>query len=125
KSLRINEHKPKTRVQVNSGLDWFDASVEIVYGDQAVTINEVKNALSQRQNFVKLGDGSIGLLPEEWLKKYSLLLKMGESKGNSIRLKKYHFSVLDEMLAEINEDDLQQELEVKKEKLENILTNDY
>ena len=50
---------------------------------------------------------------------------MGETKGNKIRLKKFHFSVLDELLAEIDEDALQKELEVKKGKLENILTNDY
>ncbi len=125
KSLRVNIHKPETQVQVSSGIDWFDASVELKFGDQAVSIIEVKKALAQRQNFVKLGDGSIGLLPEDWLKKYSLLLKMGETKGNKIRLKKFHFSVLDELLAEIDEDALQKELEVKKDKLENILTNDY
>ena len=125
KNLRVNVHKPETRVQVSSGIDWFDASVELKFGDQVVSIIEVKKALAQRQNFVKLGDGSIGLLPEDWLKKYSLLLKMGETKGNKIRLKKFHFSVLDELLAEIDEDTLQQELEVKKGKLENILTNDY
>ena len=125
KNLRVNVHKPETQVQVSSGIDWFDASVELKFGDQAVSIIEVKKALAQRQNFVKLGDGSIGLLPEDWLKKYSLLLKMGETKGNKIRLKKFHFSVLDELLAEIDEDALQKELEVKKGKLENILTNDY
>jgi SNF2 family DNA or RNA helicase/uncharacterized Zn finger protein len=125
RNLRVNTHKPETQIQVSSGIDWFDASVELRFGDQAVSIIEVKKALAQRQNFVKLGDGSIGLLPEEWLKKYSLLLKMGETKGNKIRLKKYHFSVLDELLAEIDEDALQEELEVKKEKLENILSNDY
>ncbi len=125
KNLRVNVHKPETRVQVSSGIDWFDASVELKFGDQVVSIIEVKKALAQRQNFVKLGDGSIGLLPEDWLKKYSLLLKMGETKGNKVRLKKFHFSVLDELLAEIDEDTLQQELEVKKGKLENILTNDY
>ena len=125
KNLRVNVHKPETQVQVSSGIDWFDASVELRFGEQVVSIIEVKKALAQRQNFVKLGDGSIGLLPEEWLKKYSLLLKMGETKGNKIRLKKYHFSVLDELLAEIDEDDLQKELEIKKGKLENILTNDF
>lgn len=125
KNLRVNVHKPETQIQVSSGIDWFDASVELKFGDQSVSIIEVKKALAQRQNFVKLGDGSIGLLPEDWLKKYSLLLKIGETKGNKIRLKKYHFSVLDELLAEIDEDGLQEELESKKEKLENILTNDY
>ncbi|MES2704135.1 MAG: SNF2-related protein [Bacteroidota bacterium] len=125
KNLRVNTHKPETHVHVTSGIDWFDASVELTFGDQSVSIIEVKKALAQKQNFVKLGDGSIGLLPEEWLKKYSLLLKMGEAKGGKVRLKKYHFSVLDELLSEIDEDALQEELEIKKEKLENILTNDY
>jgi hypothetical protein len=125
KNLRINAHKPETRVHVNSGIDWFDASVEIAYGEQVVSITDVKKALAQKQNFVRLGDGSVGLLPEEWLKKYSLLLKMGETKGNKIRLKKYHFSVLDDLLSDVDEEELQQELEGKKEKLHNILANDY
>jgi SNF2 family DNA or RNA helicase len=125
KNLRVNTHKPETQVQVSSGIDWFDATVELKFGDQSVSIIEVKKALAQKQNFVKLGDGSLGLLPEDWLKKYSLLLKMGETRGNKVRLKKYHFSVLDELLKEIDEDSLQEELEVKKERLENILTNDY
>ncbi len=125
KNLRVNVHKPETLVHVSSGIDWFDASVELKFGEEVVSIIEVKKALAQRQNFVKLGDGSIGILPEEWLKKYSLLLKMGETKGNKVRLKKYHFSILDELLSEIDEDALQAELEVKKEKLENIITNDF
>ncbi len=125
KNLRVNTHKAETLVQVTSGIDWFDASVELTFGDQKVTITEVKKALAQKQNFVRLGDGSIGMLPEDWLKKYSLLLKVGESKGNKIRLKKFHFSVLDDLLSEIDESALLTELEIKKVRLENILDNDY
>ncbi|XZF13785.1 SNF2-related protein [Chitinophagaceae bacterium MMS25-I14] len=125
KNLRINQHKPDTRVQVSSGIDWFDASVELVFGDQSVTIADVKRALAQKLNYVKLGDGSLGLLPEEWLKKYSLLVKMGESKGGKLRIKKIHFSVLDELLTEVSEDALQAELEEKKERLTGIISNDY
>src|SRR5690606_21894237 len=122
--LRINVHKPDTRVRISSGIDWFDASVELVFGDQSVSIVEVKRALSQKQNFVRLGDGSVGILPEEWLKKYSLLVKIGETKGNKIRLKKYHFSVLDELLAEVDEEQLLEELEEKKERLKDIISVD-
>jgi hypothetical protein len=125
KNLRINVHKPETRVHITSGIDWFDASVEIVYGEQSVSIVDVKKALAQKQNFVKLGDGSIGILPEEWLKKYALLLKVGENKGNKLRLKKYHFGVLDELLADVDEKELQQELEQKKAKLDNIISADF
>lgn len=125
RQLRINTHRPDTKVQVSSGIDWFDASVEIVFGDQTVTIADVKKALAQKLNYVRLNDGTIGLLPEEWLKKYSLLVKMGDAKGNNLRIKKFHFSVLDELLADVNEDDLQAELEEKKERLTEIISNDY
>lgn len=125
KSLRINTNKPQTRVQVSSGIDWFDAQVEVVFGDQTVTIAEVKRALAQKINYVKLNDGTLGMLPEEWLKKYSLLIKMGEAKNGKLRLKKYHFSALDELLAEVDEEALQHELEEKKERLAEIISNDY
>lgn len=125
KNLRVNVNKPKTRITVGSGIDWFDTSVELVFGDQAVTITDVKNAISQKQNFIKLGDGSIGLLPEEWLKKYALLIKMGEERGGKLRLKKFHFSVLDEMLEDLDEDAMVEELEQKKEKLSHIIDNDF
>jgi non-specific serine/threonine protein kinase len=125
KGLKINRHKPDTRVHVHSGIDWFDASVEVAFGDQVVTIADVKKALARKENFVKLGDGSIGLLPDEWLKKYALLIKMGEAKGGKLRLSKFHFSVLDELLEELDEEAIQQELEEKKETLAKIISNDY
>jgi non-specific serine/threonine protein kinase len=123
KNLRINTNKPETKVHVSSGIDWFDTTVEVVYGEQSVTINDVKKALAKKQNFVKLNDGSIGLLPEEWLKKYALLIKMGEEKNGKLRLKRFHFSVLDEMLDEIDEDAMLEELEQKKDKLNKIIGN--
>ncbi|MDR3680400.1 MAG: SNF2-related protein [Flavipsychrobacter sp.] len=125
KNLRINTHKPDTHVHVTSEIDWFDANIEIKFGEQSVTVEEVKKALTQKQNFVRLGDGSIGLLPEDWLKKYALLFKVGDTRGTRVRLKKYHFSVLDELLADVDEQALQQELEDKKAQLNSIITSDF
>ncbi len=125
KNLRINTNRPETKVHVSSGIDWFDATVEIAFGDQVITLSDIKRAISQKQTFVKLGDGSIGLLPEDWFKKYGLLVKMGESKSGKLRLKKVHFSVLDELLAEIDEDALLLELEEKKKRLSDIISSDF
>ncbi len=125
KQLRINRHKPDTRVQVSSGIDWFDAAVEITFGDQTVTIADVKKALARKENFVQLGDGTLGLLPEEWLKKYALLVKMGITGDGKLRLKKFHFSILDELLEDVDETVLLAELEEKKERLTDIINNDY
>ena len=125
KNLRINKNSPDTRVQINSGIDWFDAQIEVVFGDQVASIADVKKALAKKMNYVKLNDGSIGMLPEEWLKKYALLVKMGEAKGNKIRVKKIYFSVLDELLEDIDDVAILKELELKKQKIQSILTQDF
>jgi non-specific serine/threonine protein kinase len=65
------------------------------------------------------------MLPDAWVKKYALLLKVGDTKGNKVRLKKFHFSVLDELLSDIDEESLALELEEKKARLAEVLSNDY
>lgn len=125
KKLRISTYRPETKVQVSSGIDWFDTRVDIAFGEQVVSIADVKKALAHRNNYVQLADGSIGLLPEEWLKKYALLIKMGEAKDGKLRLKKFHFSVLDELLSEVDEQEVLDELEQKKGHLADIIDNDY
>jgi superfamily II DNA or RNA helicase len=125
KNLRVSTYKPDTRINVSSGIDWFDTTVDIAFGGQTVTIEDVKRALAEKQNYVKLKDGSIGLLPEEWIKKYGLLLKIGDTKGNKVRLKKYHFTVLDTLLEEIDENALHKDLEEKKERLHSILNSSF
>lgn len=125
KALRINKHKAETRVHISSNIDWFETSLDVAFGDQTVSIAEVKKALSRKENFVKLGDGSIGILPEQMIQKFALLTKMGEIDGNKLKVKKIHFSILDELLAEVDEDSIQKELEEKKERLERIVGNDY
>ncbi len=125
KRLRISAFKPKTEVKVSSGIDWFDTEVAVTFGEQQVSIADIKKALAEKQSFVPLQDGSIGLLPEEWLKKYSLLIKMGEAQGGKLRLRKFHFSVLDALLAEVDEESIQNELEEKKEQLAAIIDRDF
>lgn len=125
KELKLNRHKPETRVDISSGIDWFDARIDLVFGDQSVSINAVKNAVAERKNFVRLPDGSMGMLPEDWLQKYSLLVKMGEDKGERLRIKKIHFSILDEFLSNIDEEQVQRELEERKERLRDIIEADF
>ncbi|MEO7393416.1 MAG: helicase SNF2, partial [Chitinophagaceae bacterium] len=78
KNFRFNTAKPQTKIFISSNTDWFDAKVDILFGDQQVTVAEVKRALANKQQFVQLNDGTLGILPEEWLKKYSLLFRVGE-----------------------------------------------
>jgi non-specific serine/threonine protein kinase len=117
KNFRFNTAKPQTKIHISSNTDWFDARVDIVFGDQKVTIADVKKALANRQQFVPLDDGTLGVLPEEWIKKYSLLFRVGEGKSNQLRLSKYHMSVIDELYENRNEEELIIRLEEKYEHL--------
>ena len=59
------------KIGVSSGLDWFETSAKIQFGDQAATLQQVQKAVRNKSNYVVLGDGSHGLLPEEWIEKFS------------------------------------------------------
>lgn len=117
KNFRFNASKPKTKINISSDVDWFDAKVNVVFGDQQVTIEEIKRALTNKQQFVQLNDGTLGILPDEWLKKYSLLFRVGEGKLDTLRLSKFHLSVIDELYNSIDESEVMIRLEEKYERL--------
>lgn len=117
KNYRFNTAKPQTRIHISNGVDWFDAKVDIVFGEQKVTIEEIKRALTNKQQFVQLNDGTLGILPEEWLKKYSLLFRVGEGSKDQLKLSKYHLSVIDELYNGIDETEVMIRLEEKYDRL--------
>ena len=120
KNFRFNTAKPSTHIHVSSGMDWFDAKVELAFGDQRIGIIDIKKALANKQSFVQLNDGTLGILPDEWIKKYSLLFKVGEGKSNQLRLSKYHLSVIDDLYEKRDEKELSFELDAKYERLRNF-----
>ncbi len=117
KNFRFNTARPNTHIHVSSGVDWFDAKVEIEFGKERVGIDDIKNALVNKQSFVQLGDGTLGILPDEWLKRYSLLFKVGDDNNNKLRLSKYHMSVIDDLYENRDETELSFELDEKFERL--------
>jgi non-specific serine/threonine protein kinase len=117
RNFKFNTARPSTRIHVSSGLDWFDAKVEIEFGEQRIGISEIKRALAGKQSFVQLGDGTLGILPDEWLKKYSLLFKVGEGKQDKLRLSRYHMSIIDELYENRDEEEISFTLDEKFEKL--------
>lgn len=117
KNFRFNTAKPSTKIFISSHTDWFDAKIEIQFGEQKVTIADVKKALANKQQFVQLQDGTLGILPEEWIRKYSLLFKVGEGKANNMKLSKFQFSVIEDLYNQRDEEELFIKLEEKYERL--------
>ncbi len=120
KNFRFNTAKPSTKIHLSSGMDWFDAKVELSFGEQRIGISEIQKALANKQSFVQLNDGTLGILPDEWIKKYSLLFKVGDGHNNQLRLSKFHLSVIDELYEQRDETELSFELDEKYERLRNF-----
>lgn len=117
KKYRFNTAKPTTVINLSTHTDWFDAKVDIDFNGQKISVTEVKKALNNKQQFVQLKDGTLGVLPEEWLKKYSLLFQVGETTDSSLKLNKYHFTIIDELYAQRDEKELIFHLEEKYERI--------
>jgi non-specific serine/threonine protein kinase len=120
KNFRFNTSKPTTRIHLSSGLDWFDAKIELTFGTQHIGISEIKKALTNKQSFVQLSDGSLGILPDDWINKYALLFKVGHGKENKLRLSRFHLSVIDDLYEKRDEEEISFELDEKYERLRNF-----
>ena len=96
----------KIRFRVSSGIDWFDLQATVDFGGQKAALPAVLAALRRKEGTVRLGDGTFGVLPEEWLKRYRSLLGMGRPEAEALRFERSQASLLDALLAEQGEADV-------------------
>jgi SNF2-related domain/Helicase conserved C-terminal domain/Bacterial SNF2 helicase associated/SWIM zinc finger len=89
----------QSAVSVASGVDWFELHGAIEYGDTSAPLPQLLAALKRGDTMVTLGDGSYGLLPEEWLHRFGPVAAMGEAEGDHIRFRANQAGVLDALLA--------------------------
>lgn len=87
------------KIEVTSGIDWFELHGEVSFGDATVKLPALLAALKRGENTVRLGDGSFGLLPEEWLKKYGLIASLGATEKDHLRFTRAQAGLLDALLA--------------------------
>jgi hypothetical protein len=87
------------RMEVKSGIDWFELHAEMDYDGQSVGLPELLAALRRGDGMVQLGDGTMGMLPEEWLEKFAPLAGLGEMDGDHLRFRQNQAALLDALLA--------------------------
>ena len=74
-------------------------------------------ALRRGEDIVPLGDGTFGLLPEEWLKKYGRLAGLGTPEGDHLRFRRTQVGLLDALLAAQPEARFDERFERARERL--------
>ncbi len=88
------------KLALSTGIDWFELEGGVDYGGQRVSLPDLLAAARRGESLIELGDGSMGMLPEDWLKKYGMLadLASGAEDGN-LRFSSAQAGMLDALLA--------------------------
>ena len=97
---KLNPHKAKIDIKVLSGLDWFDTSIDLRFGKEKVSLKYLHKSIRNKSKFVQLGDGTLGILPDEWIEKFAEYFNSGELTEDSIRIPKVNFASIAEMYEE-------------------------
>ncbi|MCC9033284.1 SNF2-related protein [Chryseobacterium sp. Ch-15] len=120
-SFKYNLNKPLISVSVQSDLDWFDVKIDVSFGNQKLSLKDLQKAFVKKSNFVTLSDGSIGILPEEWMRKFEAYFKVGEIKKEKLQISNFQFGIIDELYQELEEKpDFLIQLYEKKKRIQNI-----
>lgn len=77
--------------------DWFDVKAYAYFGDFRVPFIQLKKYLLNEIREYLLPNGEIAILPQEWFSKYRETLQLGEKEGDSIRLKKHQYALVEQL----------------------------
>ncbi|PRD56124.1 DEAD/DEAH box helicase [Sphingobacterium gobiense] len=113
KNNRLNPHRAKISIEVNSGLDWFNAKLKVRFGKNNASLKQVHRAIRNKSKFVQLDDGTQGILPEEWIAKISRYFHVGEIDKELLRISKTNFLEVTNLFEkEMLSEEVQAEIEV-------------
>ncbi|NWG20007.1 MAG: SNF2 helicase associated domain-containing protein [Chloroflexi bacterium] len=117
KAARVNRNRPQISFRVSSGIDWFDLEAVVSFGDLEVSLKDVRRAIRRREKYIKLADGTIGALPDEWIERYRHLFALGEETDAGVRLAPAHVTLIDQLLAGADRAQADAEFERRRERL--------
>lgn len=110
------------RTKVKSGIDWFDLDGVLEFTSEAtVKLPELLRAAQAGRSFVRLADGSRGLVPD-WVKGYAQLARFGRTVGGSLRFLPSQAGVIDALLAGHDEADVDVRFENLRDQLDRAAT---
>ena len=97
---KLYRNPASSSLSVSSGIDWFELHGSLNFGeDLEVKLPQLLTALRRGQKVIALGDGSFGVLPEEWLQQYGFLASFGVTEADHLRFQRTQTGVLDALLA--------------------------
>ena len=73
------------KATIKSGIDWFELDASLAFETEVARLPALLRALKKGERTVVLDDGSVGLLPEEWLSRWGVLGDFAAGAGENLR----------------------------------------
>ncbi len=105
------------QLKIRSGIDWFELSGDVDFGGQIVDFPELLAALSRKDNTIRLPDGSLGILPDDWAEQYGLISGLGTMQEGSLRFSITQAGLIDALLAAKQPVDVDEEFAELRDRL--------
>lgn len=117
KNFKYSPYKGKISTSVSSGQDWFEVGIDVSFGDNKVSITDIRKAVINKQRYIQLNDGSVGVLPAEWFVKLEKYFRNGEIKDDKLAISNLRFSVIDELFESIDDVELLNHIAEKRNRI--------
>jgi SNF2 family DNA or RNA helicase len=123
KRNNLNGSKANINIKVISGLNWFNTEVDVRFGKNKARLKQLHQAVRNKSKFVRLDDGTLGILPQEWLDKLASYFKAGEIHDEQILTPKIAFASVSELYEkEMMDQEVQRELDLYSLRLSETAT---
>lgn len=111
KNNKLNPHRAKINIQITSGLDWFNARLKVSFGQKEATLKQLHRTIRNKSKFVQLDDGSLGILPEEWMERIAACFQAGEIEEELLKIPKINFTEVSALFEkEVLDTEVQEEI---------------
>jgi superfamily II DNA or RNA helicase len=86
-------------LSVSTSVDWFELGGGVDFDGVEVPLPRLLAALRSKHKYVRLDDGTHGLLPDEWLQQFSGLIDLSDADADVLRFSPSQALLLDSLLA--------------------------
>lgn len=96
----LSQYKADISIKVISGIDWFETVAKVAYNGEAISLKHLHKSIRNKSKFIKLDDGTMGILPDEWVEKFTSYFNAGEVVEDRIHTHKINYNRVAELYEE-------------------------
>jgi non-specific serine/threonine protein kinase len=101
--MQVSCDRPSLSLNISSGIDWFEVTPQVRFGDTPIQFEDVHRAVTSGQRFVQLPDGSQGRLPGEWLESLRAALVVSPDSKGTFKIANYQLLLFEGLFNQAEE----------------------